>query len=354
TLLEGIDIWSDCKKKADKRTYQNHARKVIEWYIAQGTQYIRSHVDTTVPDQINIEAILDVREEFKGLVDIQLVAFPQDGIYTHPKGEEEMYRAMEMGCDVVGGIPHNELTREDGVRDVEFVFKVADAYARDGESALIDIHCDETGDPQSRFVENMAKEAISRDNGNRVTASHVTAMHNYDNDYAFKLSGILKRSRVNIITNPFDNSFLMNRNDGYPRRRGHTRVDELHTRGVNVGIGHDSVMDPWYPLGQGSMLQAANLLLHTSHMTDDTQLPALYDMITTHNSIILGITDRYGIEVGKPGNLIILDAYSVFEALRRMPDPCYSIHEGRIISRTEPRTHRILRNGKEVTITTRR
>lgn len=354
TLLEGIDIWSDCKKKANKNTYKQHARKVIEWYIAQGTQYLRTHVDTTAPGQINIESILEVREEFKGLVDIQLVAFPQDGIYTHPEGEEEIYRAMELGCDVVGGIPHNELTREDGVRDVEFVFQVADTFSRDGKSALIDIHCDETGDPQSRFVEVMAKEAILRKNGNRVTASHVTAMHNYDNDYAFKLLGILKRSCINIITNPFDNSFLMNRNDGYPRRRGHTRVDELHARGVNVGIGHDSVMDPWYPLGQGSMLQAANLLLHISHMTDETQLAALYDMITIHNATIMDITNRYGIEEGKPGNLIILDADSVFEALRLMPDPYYSIREGKIISRTSPRAHRILRNGKEVDITTRR
>ncbi len=353
TLLEGIDIWGECKMKADLDTYKKHARKVIEWYAAHGTQYIRTHVDTTAPGMENIEAILDIREEMRDFVEIQLVAFPQDGIYTYPHGEKDMRQAMEMGCDIVGGIPHNELTREDGVRDVEFVFNLAAEFGTNGDSAPIDIHCDETGDPQSRFIEVMAKQAILRENGHRVAASHVTAMHNYDNDYAFKLIGILAKSGISVITNPFDNTYLMNRNDGYPRKRGHTRVDELHARGVNVSIGHDSVMDPWYPLGSGSMLQAANLLLHTAHMTSAEQIEALYDMITIKSAQVFGISERYGIAEGMPANLIILDAGSIFEALRLMPEPTHVIREGRVISQSAPRTFRLMRKHKTREMTMR-
>jgi cytosine/creatinine deaminase len=179
----------------------------------------------------------------------------------------------------------------------------------------------------------------------------VTAMHNYDNDYAFKLIGLASRSGIHVITNPFDNSFLMNRNDGYPRRRGHTRVDELHARGVNVCIGHDSIMDPWYPLGRGSMLQAANLLLHTAHMTSAEQIEALFAMITVKSARALGMEERYGIEVGKPGNLIILDVPDVFEALRLMPLPLYSIREGRVISSTPTAVSTLTRGHAERTVT---
>lgn len=332
TLLEGIAVWGECKRKADKEIYKKHARSALLWYAAQGVLTVRSHVDTTVPEQKNIEALLEVREEFAHLMDIQLVAFPQDGIYTYADGEKDLRRAMEMGCDAVGGIPHNEITREDGVRDVAYAFQLAEEF-----DAFVDIHCDETGDPQSRFVEVMAKETLVRDMGRRTAASHVTAMHNYDNDYAFKLNGILARSGMSVITNPFDNTFLMNRNDGYPRRRGHTRVDELHASGVNVCIGHDSIMDPWYPLGHGSMLQAANLLLHTAHMTSASQIEALFDMITVNSARAMGISGRCGIEAGKPANLIILDAPTVFESLRLTPDPLYVIKNGKVISKTEPR-----------------
>ncbi|NQT58849.1 MAG: amidohydrolase family protein [Bacteroidetes bacterium] len=345
TLLEGIAVWGECKQKATKDLYKKHARNALTWYAAQGVLSVRSHVDTTAPGQKNVEALLEVRDELKHLMNIQLVAFPQDGIYTYAEGEKDLRRAMEMGCDVVGGIPHNEITREDGVRDVEYAFRLADEFG-----ALVDIHCDETGDPQSRFVEVMAKETLVRDMGRRVAASHVTAMHNYDNDYAFKLNGIVARSGMSVITNPFDNTFLMNRNDGYPRRRGHTRVDELHARGVNVCIGHDSIMDPWYPLGQGSMLRAANLLLHTAHMTSAAQIEALFDMITINSAKAMGISGGYGIEVGKPADLVILDASTVFESLRLTPDPLFVIKNGEVISRTEPRTFKLTRGDREMTI----
>jgi cytosine deaminase len=267
----------------------------------------------------------------KDLVDIQVVAFPQDGIYAAPRGEELMEEALRLGADVVGGIPHNELTREDGVRDLETVFRLSEKYDR-----FIDVHCDETGDEQSRFIEVMAKLTIERGLEGRVTASHATAMHNYNNDYAFKLIGILKRAELNVITNPFDNAVLQNRFDGYPRRRGHTRVDELLQRGVNVCIGHDSIMDPWYPLGRGSMLQAANLLLHTAHMSGYEQMSQLYDMITVNAAKTLGRKDEYGIAPGKEADLIVLNTDSEMDALR-LPAAClWVIRKGKIVAATRP------------------
>jgi cytosine deaminase len=236
-----------------------------------------------------------------------------------------------MGADVVGGIPHNEFTYEDGVKDVEFAFELAQKYDR-----LIDIHCDETGDDQSRFIEVMAKLTIDNNMQGLVTASHATAMHNYNNDYAFKLIGILERAEMNVITNPFDNSVLQNRSDGYPRKRGHTRVDELMARGVNVSIGHDSIMDPWYPMGKGSMLQAANLLLHTAHLSGYQQIIELYDMLTENSAKTMHIEGQYGLEVGKSADMIVLHAKNEMDAVRLMSDCLYVISNGKIVATTTP------------------
>jgi cytosine deaminase len=247
-----------------------------------------------------------------------------------------------MGCDCVGAIPHNELTREDGVRSVELAFDLAEKYGR-----LVDIHCDETGDDQSRFVEVMAKCAIASGMGTRTTASHTTAMHNYNNDYALKLMGIFRRARMNFITLPFDNSVLQNRTDGYPRRRGHTRVDELDAAGVNVCIGHDSIMDPWYPLGKGSMLAAANLLLHTAHMSGYDQIFRLFDMITVNSARTMNVENRYGIEPGKPANLLILDAPDQFEAIRLQSECLWSVRNGSVIAETVPARRTLSLSGRK-------
>lgn len=331
TLLEGIQIWGERKPHLTKEIIKRNAIEAIKWEVANGTLRIRTHADTTDPTLLTVESLLEVKEEMKDLVDLQVVAFPQDGIFTTPQGLKLMEKSLEMGVDVVGGIPHNEFTREDGVKDVETVFKLAERY-----NALIDIHVDETGDDQSRFVEVMAKETILRGWQGRVTASHTTAMHNYNNDYAFKLIGILKRAEMNMITNPFDNSVLQNRTDGYPRKRGHTRVDELIARGVNVSIGHDSIMDPWYPMGKGSMLQAANLLMHTAHMSGYSQIPQLLDMITINSAKTLHMEDTYGIEVGKPADLVILDTDTEFDAIRLMSECLYVIRRGNVVSKTVP------------------
>ncbi len=196
----------------------------------------------------------------------------------------------------------------------------------------------------------MAKHTILKGLQGRVTASHTTAMHNYNNDYAFKLIGILEKARMNMITNPFDNSVLQNRTDGYPRRRGHTRVDELQERGVNVCIGHDSIMDPWYPMGKASMLQAANLLLHTAHMSGHDQMPVLYDMITENSAITMNVTDEYGIEIGKPANFIVLDAKDEVEAIRLMSECLFVVRNGMVIAETEPAIRRCRHNGESETV----
>jgi cytosine/creatinine deaminase len=345
TLLEGIQIWGERKPFLTKEIIKKNAIEAIKWEVANGTLKIRTHADSTDPTLTTVKALLEVKEEMKELVDIQVVAFPQDGIFTFKDGERLMEESMEMGCDVVGGIPHNEFTREDGVRDVELAFKLAQKYNR-----LIDIHCDETGDDQSRFVEVMAKLTIENGMQGLITASHTTAMHNYNNDYAFKLIGILKRAEMNMITNPFDNSVLQNRTDGYPRKRGHTRVDELTARGVNVSIGHDSIMDPWYPLGKGSMLQAANLLVHYAQMSGYDQFSQLLDMITCNSAKAMHVEEEYGIEIGKSADMVILNAKTDMDALRLMSECTYVIRKGKVVATTIPAVSQVSFNGHTDTV----
>ena len=336
TLLEGIQIWGERKPHLTKKQLVENAKEAVLWEFANGVQHIRTHADTTDPTLLTVEALLEVKDAMREFADIQIVAFPQDAVFTSVNAQSLMKRAMDMGCDVVGGSPHIEYTREDGVKQVEFAFALAEKYG-----ALIDIHCDETGDDQSRFVEVMLKLAMETGLREKVTASHTTAMHNYNNDYALKLMGIAARSGMNFITNPYDNSVLQNRMDGYPRRRGHTRVDELDASGVNVSIGHDSIMDPWYPMGTGNMLHAANLLMHYAHMSGYAQIPRLFRMITDNSAKTLQVEDRYGLAEGKPANLLVLDAPNEFEAIRRMPVCLYNIREGAVALSAKPAEHRL-------------
>jgi cytosine deaminase len=331
TLLEAIGIWNEWKRGLSKDVLLSNARAVMKWYIANGVLYVRTHADCSDPTLLTVESLIELREEFKDKVDLQVVAFPQNGVFTSREGEALMRRALSMGADVVGGAPHIEYTREDGVREVEFVYELAEEYDK-----LIDIHCDETGDPQSRFVEVMAKESIMREMEGRAAASHTTAMHNYNNDYAFKLIGNLAKAGMNMITNPFDNAVLQNRTDGYPRKRGVTRADEMLAKGINVCIGHDSIMDPWYSMGKGNMIMAANLFAHLGHMNGHTQLSQLMDMITVNSAKTMNIESAYGIHEGKPANLVILDAGSDAETIRLMPECLYVIRNGNVICRTAP------------------
>lgn len=344
TLLEAIDLWSEWKPGLTKEVIKENAKKVIQWYMANGVLCVRTHADCTEPTLVTVESLLELREEMKDLVDIQVVAFPQNGIYSNPEYPQLLERSIQMGVDVIGGAPHIELTREDGVKDVETVYALAEKYGK-----LIDIHIDETGDPHSRFVEVMAKESINRGIGVEATASHTTAMHNYNNDYAFKLIGNIARAGLNMITNPFDNSVLQNRLEGYPRKRGITRVDEMLDRGINVAIGHDSIMDPWYSMGKASMLQAAFLLLHMGHMNGAGQVCQLFDMITCNAAKTMNLSN-YGIKEGKQADLIILDAVSEHDAIRLQSECLYVIRKGKIICETEPAVRNVAWEGSTPSI----
>lgn len=330
TLLEGIEIWGEYKGNITKDKIKENARKTVKWLIANGILKIRTHIDSTEPNLITLKALLEVKQEMKDYVDIEIVAFPQDGIFTLNKGDKLLEEAVKLGADVIGGIPQVEFTREDGIKSIDFAFNLAAKYNK-----LIDMHTDETGDTQSRFTEVIAKYALESGMKNLVTASHTTAMHNYDNDYAAKLISLLKRSQVNIVTNPFSNSMLQNRLDGYPRKRGHTRVDQLLDSGVNVSIGSDNIMDPFNPLGKGSMLSAIRFLAHTGHLSGNSDMLNLFDMIT-RNAATTFNDSNYGIEKGNNADFIILDAKDEKQAIRLNSECLYVIRRGKIILETEP------------------
>lgn len=341
TLMEGIRIWGEYKATLDRETVVKNAIAVVKWEVANGSLFLRTHVDVTDMTGVALEALLEVRDAVKEYADLQLVAFPQDCIFTLDDGPRRMEAAMDAGCDAVGGLPYFELSPEDGVREVKFAFDLAEKYG-----AMVDIHCDENTDEHSRYVEYIAREAIVRQMGARVTASHTTAMHNYNNDYAGKVIGNIARAGMNMITNPFANACLQNRTDGYPRRRGHTRVDELLAAGVNVAIGSDDIMDPWYPMGKGSPLCGAQLLMNYAQLSGYRQVSELFDMITVNPAKLL-MLQGYGIEEGNPANLVVLDAESEFDALRLTSEALYVIRNGRVLCQTEPARRRFLFDGKE-------
>ena len=348
TLLEGIQIWSERKPSLTREDVKQRVLEEVRWEVAQGTLHIRSHVDVCDPNLTALRALLEVREEVRDICDLQLVAFPQDGILSFPNGKALLRQAMELGCDIVGGIPHYEWTRDMGVEDVHYAFALAKEFNRD-----IDCHCDETDDPHSRFTEVMAADTIEQGWQGRVTASHCTAMHSYDNAYAFKLIRLLARAQVHVVANPFDNVVLQGRFDTYPKRRGIARVKELLAGGVNVALGHDSIMDPWFPLGRGDMLAAAQLALFLCHMSGYEEINAVLDLITHNAAQALRIQDRYGIEEGKPASFLILDAPSAFEALRLLPPRLHVFKAGREVATTAPARSIVRRvgddDGQEVT-----
>lgn len=311
--------------------------------MAKGALHIRAHTDFS-PDFKKLEAILELKQILEPYVHIQVVAFPQEGLFTIDGGKDLFEEAVKMGVDVVGGLPQAEITREDGIEHVHYAFHLANKHDK-----LIDIHTDETGDPNSRFLEVIAKYAIKYDMAERVTASHTTALHHYQNDYAQKVISHVKQAEMNIVTNPFSNTILQSRYETYPKFRGLTRVDELLAAGVNVSIGNDNIMDPFGPLGTGNMLHAANFLAHVAHLTNEEQLRQLYTMITTKGAKTLALTS-YGIEEGNEANLVILDANNEREAIRRMSECLYIIKKGEIIGRTEPAKHILHFNQEKIQV----
>jgi len=331
TLFEGIQHWSQRKETLSIEDVKTRAKTALKWQIAQGIQHVRTHVDVTDPTLVALKAMLEVKEEMSPYVDLQLVAFPQEGILSYPNGVELLEEAIKMGADVVGGIPHFEFTREYGVDSMRIAFDLAEKYNR-----LVDIHCDEIDDEQSRFVEVVAKEAYERGIGARTTASHTTAMGSYNDAYAYKLFRLLKMSEINFVSNPLVNIHLQGRFDTYPKRRGLTRVKELQEAGLNVCFGHDDIFDPWYPLGTGNMLQVLHMGIHASQLMGYEQIVNSMDMITKNSATTLQIEDKYGIEAGKPANFIVLNAENEYEAIRKQAAVRYSFRNGKIIAETKP------------------
>ncbi|GLO68033.1 cytosine deaminase [Oceanobacillus kimchii] len=331
TLFEGIQRWSQRKDSLTQEDVKTRAKTALKWQIAQGIQHVRTHVDVTDPSLTALKAMLEVKKEMADFIDIQLVAFPQEGIPSYPNGSKLLEEALKMGADVVGGIPHFEFTREYGVESMKTAFDLAEKYNR-----LVDIHCDEIDDEQSRFVEVVAKEAYERGMGARTTASHTTAMGSYNDAYTAKLFRLLKLSNINFVSNPLVNIHLQGRFDSYPKRRGLTRVKELQEAGLNICFGHDDIFDPWYPLGTGNMLQVLQMGIHASQLMGYEQIVNSIDMITKNSAKTLHIEDKYGIEEGKPANFIVMTAENEYEVIRKQATVRYSFRNGKLISQTKP------------------
>ncbi|MFC2949382.1 cytosine deaminase [Virgibacillus sediminis] len=333
SVFEGIEIWSERKQMMNetKEDIKKRALQAIQMQLKHGIQHVRTHVDVSDPTLKGLEALLEVKEEIKPWMDLQLVALPQEGLYTKPDGEELLIKALEMGADVVGGIPHYEPTREDGVRSVHKALELANKYDK-----LVDIHCDEIDDDQSRYLEVLAAESLKLGMGDRVTASHTTAMASYSNAYTYKLFQTLKKAGIHFVALPKANLHLQGRFDNYPIRRGLTRVKQLLSEEINVCFGLDSIVDPWYPLGDGNLMPVVDVGLHACHMTDYDHIVNALHLITTNGAKALGMKEGYGVKEGNKANLIVIDAESEYEAVRIQAPVLYSIRNGEVMVETKP------------------
>ena len=329
TLWEGIACWAERKKSLTREDVTDRAAEVLRWQVANGVLHVRSHVDVTDPNFVALDALIELRDQVRDVVELQLVAFPQEGIESFPNGRDLLEEAARRGVDAIGAIPHFEDTREDGVLSIEFAVDVARRHG-----LFVDAHCDEIDDEQSRFIEVLATQALRSGLRDRVTASHTTAMGSYGPAYSYKLQRILLRSGINLVSNPLINLHLQGRFDGYPKRRGLTQVKEMLAAGVNVAFGHDDIMDPWYPLGTADPIQLALVGAHATQMTSPDEIVECYRMVTDRAAVALGIGDRYGIDEGKPANLIVLPALDRFDLVRRQVHPSHVISRGRIVAMT--------------------
>jgi cytosine deaminase len=348
TLLEGIQLWGELKPQLTVEAIKARARKLCQWAIARGTLAIRSHVDVGDPGMLAVNALLEIREEFKRYLDLQLVAFPQDGYFRLSANRENMLRALDMGVDVVGGIPHFERTMAAGAESVAVLCELA---AQRG--LRVDMHCDESDDPLSRHIETLADHTQRLGLQGRVTGSHLTSMHSMDNYYASKLIPLMAEAGVHAVANPLINITLQGRHDTYPKRRGMTRVRELMQAGVNVAFGHDCVMDPWYPLGSHDMLEVAHMGLHLAQMTGTEEMRRLFDAVTVNGAKTLGL-EGYGLEPGCFADLVVLQAGGPVEALRLKPARLFVIRRGEVIAETAPVASRLSLGGPAISVDFRR
>lgn len=333
TLFEGIERWAERKPMLTSEDVQRRVLKAVQLLVENGVQHIRTHVDITDPELVALKAIVALKEKLSAYIDLQIVAFPQEGILSFPNGKQLMEKALEQGADVIGGIPHFEYTREYGVDSMRWIIDLAEEHGK-----LVDVHCDEIDDGASRFLEVLATAALEKGIGERVTASHTTAMHSYNNAYCSKLFRLLKKSKINFIALPTENMHLQGRFDGYPKIRGITRVKEIKDAGMNICFGQDSIQDPWYTLGNGKLLRVLDSGIHSCHMMGYEDLETALDLITDNGAKTLNISENYGIEVGKPANFIILEGSNDVEVIQKQGDVLYSVREGEVLISRQPAT----------------
>lgn len=348
TLLEGIALWGELKPQLTQEALVERALAYCDWAVAKGLLAIRSHVDVCDPRLLAVEALLHVKDRVKPWLDLQLVAFPQDGVLRSPGALDNLKRALDMGVEVVGGIPHFERTMADGAESVRILCELAAA-----RGLRVDMHCDESDDPLSRHVETLAFHARRLGLHGRVTGSHLTSMHSMDNYYVSKLLPLMAEAGLAAIANPLINITLQGRHDSYPKRRGMTRVPELLAAGVPVAFGHDCVMDPWYGLGSGDMLEVAHMGLHVAQMTGQDAMRACFAAVTTTPARILGL-EGYGLEAGCRADLVLLQARDPIEAIRLRAARLAVVRDGRIVARTPPAVAALDLPGRPATVSWQR
>ncbi len=340
TLLEGIAVWGELKPQLKAYDIVDRALAYCDWAVARGLLAIRSHVDTSDPSLLTVRALLDVKRRVAPYLDLQLVAFPQDGVLRTRGGIDSLKAALDLGVDLVGGIPHFERTMAEGAESVKLLCELA---AERGK--LVDMHCDETDDPLSRHIETLAFETQRLGLQGRVNASHCTSMHSMDNYYVSKLLPLIAESGVSVVANPLINITLQGRHDTYPKRRGMTRVPELMAAGVTVAFGHDCVMDPWYGMGSADMLEVAHMGLHVAQMTSQAGIRACYDAVTTHAARVMHL-DGYGIEAGCDASFVLLQARDVTEAIRLRANRLKVWRKGTVVAHTPEAVSRLSVSGR--------
>lgn len=335
TLLEGIDVWGELKANLTAENIKARAWELCRWAIARGTLAIRSHVDVSDEKLLAVQALLEFREEIKPYIDLQLVAFPQDGYFRHAPSAANLKRALDMGLEVVGGIPHFERTQAEGAASIKSLCELA------AERQLrVDMHCDESDDPSSRHIETLTFHTQRLGLQGRVTGSHLSSMHSMDNYYVSKLLPLMAEAQMHVVANPLINITLQGRHDTYPKRRGMTRVKELLEAGINVAFGHDALMDPWYSFGSQDMLEVAHMALHVAQMTGLDQMQQIFAAVTTNGAKILGL-EGYGLEPGCHADMVVLQASNPQEALRLKPARLFVIRRGTVIAQTPPVVSRV-------------
>lgn len=323
TLFEAIELWPKFKETLTVESVKRLALKGIKDEVSQGVQHIRTHIDVTDPNFTALKAMLEMKEELKHIVDIQIVAFPQEGMYTYKGGRDLVEEALKMGADIVGGIPHYEPAREFGEKSIHDIVKLALKYDKP-----IDVHCDETDDPHSRFVELLNALVLMEDYGKRTTASHTCSFGSADDSYAYRMMDLFQKSKMNFISCPTENAYLQGRQDTYPKRRGLTRVKEFIEYGINVAFAQDSINDPWYPMGNGNMMNILDNGIHLAQIMSAKDVETNFDLITYNGARCLNLQDTYGLEVGKQANFIVLDETTVYEAIRKRVNVLASVRNG--------------------------